>query len=579
MVDGNAAQLATLPASADEIIERAGPELAKSVFRTANCLLASHSDAEEVTLEVLIALDAQTQALGKDELEAWLEDLPAWLDETTISKSKSRAKKRRRHAKRLDELALLADTLDDELSASERRARLVKEVLSYLPRRHRFVHVLAAGLGHDSQSVAQRLGTDTSTVTRSRTAVTNRLQDFAQHTLEQRELLTAMTKAGTDNPMHDYVRVFGVLDDATRTRLLRRLFATMAQTTSMELSGDSMFDAQMSGFHYPRPAAAESLIAARQAVAPPPDPAIDSVDPGALGQRQRHWPVVAFGSATLVLLIVSLMTTVQLRNELAELGKQLDTKQSGEAEDATQAKLLEPGKWFDELAYDGRVQPSKDGKVELLRSDAKGAEFRLLAGSLGVHVNTKPGVEWIVHDGRYDIRSEGKRFGVTHTGAVPEVEVLEGKVRVSGGLLGPEGVEVRSSDRTLAAVMAASETPLNELPVDDKTPAAELELDELFARALSLRETEPKEAEDLFRDIEIRGGADWISERAFEQLRTLVGPEDRTELAESYLTRFPDGSFREAFTAMRCQSLELEDEVTSCWEAFTDAYPSSLYGP
>ena len=105
MVDGNAAQLATLPASADEIIERAGPELAKSVFRTTNCLPANHSDAEEVTLEVLVALDARTKELGKDELETWLEDLPAWLDETTISKSKSRAKKRRRHANRLEAAA------------------------------------------------------------------------------------------------------------------------------------------------------------------------------------------------------------------------------------------------------------------------------------------------------------------------------------------------------------------------------------------------------------------------------------------------------------------------------------------
>ena len=565
-------------AAADEILERAGPELAKAVFRTANCLLANHSDAEEVTLEVLVALDAKTLELGKGALETWLEGLPHWLDETTINKSKPRAQKRRRHAKRLDELALLADSLQPELSAGQRRARLVREVLSYLPRRHRFVYILAVGLGHDDASVAERLGAEPSAVARSRKAVAGRLEEFATHTLEQRGLLEAMATPGPDNPLHDYVREFGALDEATRTRTLRRLAATMSHgPASMEMSGDSLFDAQMSGFHYPMAAAAESTSTSTPAIASEVDPPID---PSTLYQRQRHWPVVMFGSVTLVLLLASLMIVSQTRTQIVDLSDRLDalSKRNSAAEQADGPELLEPGK-FAELSYDGRAEPSKDAQVELLRSDAKGAELRLSAGSVSLHVNEADGVAWIVHDGRYDIRSPGKRFRVTHTGDVPKVEVFQGQVRVSGGLLGGEGVVVKSSDRTLAAVMATREAPLAEMPIDEDQRPAELELDELYARALKLRETEPKEAEDLLRDIEIRGGDSWICERALDQLRTLVAPEERGELADNYLSRFPEGAYRQAFAAMRCQTLELDDEVETCWTEFRAAFPHSLYGP
>lgn len=570
-MDGRLASL-----SPDGLLEHAGADLAKAVFRTANCLLANPGAAEEVTLDVLVALHHRLEELSGEDLEVWLQTLPNWLDHATLNKTKSRTPKKKRHAKRLDELVLLGDQLGSELSADQRNAALIKEVLACLSRRHRFVYVLSSGLGHSNENLAALLATDEPTVIRSKTAVASRLRTFASHTLEQRELLGAMATDDEHNPVHDYVRVNGEPDPQTTARLLRRLASTAGRnsTRSMEMSGDSMFDGGASGFYYGETSAREITTGTEHVPLPPPEPA----ESDALDAPAPQWPLYLLASVGLLALVALGINSIRISDKLdaldasiAKLGLEVPEEDAG-------PQRLEPGKFFD-LAYDSRVEPSKDSEVELLRSDAKGAELRLMSGSLALHVNSAEGVEWIVHDGRYDISSSGKRFRVTHTGSVPEVEVFEGKVRVSGGLLGSEGVEVTSSTRTLAAVMTArTELPLAALP-DDERDANELELDELFARAISLREAEPKEAQDLFRDIEIRGKDNWISERALEQLRTLVTPEERTELAKSYLGRFPDGMYREQFSALRCQTLTLDDEIDSCWSAFISDFPSSLYGP
>lgn len=574
-MDGRLASL-----SPDGLLDHAGADLAKAVFRTANCLLAAPKAAEEVTLDVLISLHGRLEQLEGSELESWLQGLPSWLDHAATSKTKSRAAKKKRHAKRLDELVLLGDQLDAETPAHARNAALVKEVLDCLSRRNRFVYVLSAGLGHGDGNLASLLGTDEATVAKTKSALAAKLRSFAAHTLEQRELLEAMAAGGEQNPTKDYVRVYGELEPATQARLLRRLSAVTNKndSRSMEMSRDSMFDGGASGF-YPRPGepSPREQTDTEHRVLPPPEPAAD--EPLPLEPRPPQWPMVLLASVGLLALVALSVNTVRQNAKLDALGEQISKLGASAESEGSGPVRLEPGKFFD-LEYDSRVEPSKDGEVELLRSDAKGAELRLNAGSLAFHVKSAEGVEWIVHDGRYDISSAGKRFLVTHTGAVPEVEVYEGKVRVSGGLLGGEGVEVSSADRSLAAVMAKRpEASLAELPSDDKRDASELELDELFARAMGLRADEPKEAEDLFRDIEIRGGKSWISERALDQLRTLVTPDERAELAESYLGRFPEGQYLEEFGALRCQTRALADEAQSCWEAYVKAHPNSLYGP
>jgi hypothetical protein len=270
--------------------------------------------------------------------------------------------------------------------------------------------------------------------------------------------------------------------------------------------------------------------------------------------------------------------------------------------------LLEPGTSL-ELEHDGRAEPSKDATIELLRNDPAGAEFRLTAGSLALHVKPAEGAAWVVHDGRYDISTSGARFRVVHTSAVPEVEVFEGKVQVIGGLLGADGVEVSASSYSLAAtIRARGEVPIAELTpyaaVDPKQLHA-LATDEVYGRALVLRVSDEAGAKALLREIVARGSDDWVSELAFEQLRTLVDPNERLALQVAYAERFPDGQFAEAFAAIVCQQqpqgtgkgTDASDteadadeadadksdaegaEPGDCWTEFALTYPNSLYGP
>ncbi|WP_146157757.1 FecR domain-containing protein [Enhygromyxa salina] len=309
------------------------------------------------------------------------------------------------------------------------------------------------------------------------------------------------------------------------------------------------------------------------------------------GRPGLAWGVAALACAAVVLLSIS---QVRMNDRLAALDERQRGKAKAEAaEPADQGPpLLEPGS-FAALEHGTRVEPSKDAVAKLVRSDSKGAEIALSAGSISLHVKRVEGAQWIVHAGRYDVVAiAGARYRVTHTDAVPEVEVFQGKVRVTGGLLGAEGVEVSSAAHTLAAKMANTEQELAppDMPsaptdtvvgadgADPQTYVDPLAYDEMFGRALALRATKPDEAQVLFRRLVDLGRDDWVTERAFEQLRTMVGPDEREALRLEYVERFTDGMFAEPFGAIGCQALD-DDEADSCWEAFAERFPNSLYGP
>jgi hypothetical protein len=316
---------------------------------------------------------------------------------------------------------------------------------------------------------------------------------------------------------------------------------------------------------------------------PEPEPEPESVLP----DRQRPVGMWMFGSVAMLALAVLASMQYRTSQQLERLGDAVaGLEHGGLAKPSDKGPvLLEPGA-FVELAHDSRAEPSKDATIELLRNDSHGAEFRLTAGSIALHVKPADGVAWIVHDGRYDISTTGARFRVTHTSSVPEVEVFEGKVSVTGGLLGAEGVEVTASSYSLAAtIRARGNVPIAELvpyaAVDPKQLQA-LASDEVYGRALVLRASDEAAAEELLREIVARGTDDWVSELAFEQLRTLVDPEERLALQVAYAERFPDGEFGEAFAAIVCQAKARDgakEEATDCWSEFALTYPNSLYGP
>jgi hypothetical protein len=293
--------------------------------------------------------------------------------------------------------------------------------------------------------------------------------------------------------------------------------------------------------------------------------------------------------------VVCSIALMKMSDRLEALEGSLRTmaeRTSGPAEaKAAGPVLLEAGEFID-LEHDSRAEPAKDATVELLRSDASGAEFRLEDGSVALHVKRSEGVDWQVHDGVYDVAAAGEgasRFRVSHTGAVPKVEVFEGAVEVRGGLLGATGVRVDTDNSTLATAMRArGEVPLAG-EIAAKTPAPpypsgdpEGTTDEVYARALALRARDEAAAAALLREIIDRGQEDWVSELAFNQLRTLVAADARVELQQAYEERFPAGHFAEPFAAIACQAIDEDEDAAAaedCWTEFALTYPQSLYGP
>jgi DNA-directed RNA polymerase specialized sigma24 family protein len=608
--------------SPESVIDLASAELVQSVFRTANALLASPTEAEEVALDALVKLHKKLTELaagnGKestsDVLAGWLEGLPAWLDQIAVSKSKSRAPKRKRHSRKLEELGHLHEHASERENAKQVTAVVVKELLTYLPGRHRFVYVLAVGLGHTHARVGELLDLEQAAVARTLGVVESKLGEFGAHAPIAKAMFMSMSGGGP-SPLHDYMRVFGGPDPATEARVRRRFESHLREGTGhLELSGDSFHAGQFSGSHFSleairpdsvrgRSAELESGITAPNADAEPesepglPESELAESAESELGAGGRRvglaWGVAAIACVGVVVLAVS---QVRMTDRLAALDEKHQERVSvGAAQpDDLGPPLLEPGS-FAALEHGSRAEPSKDAIAKLVRSDAKGAEIALSAGSISLHAKQFEGARWIVHAGRYDITATAARFRVTFTQDIPEVEVFQGKVRVTGGLFGADGVEVTSASETLAAMMATSERalPLTAAPgapgvtadsavgapgADPQTYEDPLAYDEMFGRAVELRATKPDEAEALFRRLVELGRDDWVTERAFEQLRTLVAPDQREALRQAYVERFTDGMFAEPFGALGCQALD-EDEADSCWVAFAEAFPNSLYGP
>jgi DNA-directed RNA polymerase specialized sigma24 family protein/ferric-dicitrate binding protein FerR (iron transport regulator) len=539
----------------DSVLSLAGSELARAVYRTANTLLASSPDAEEVTLDVLVSLRKKLTEVGQDGLEAWLPSLPGWLDRAAVNKAKGRAAKQKHHSSTLSELAMLAEQVAGSESRPSVAALLVREVLAYFPRRHRFVFVLKYGLGHTDADIAELTGLDAATVTRTLSGVAHKLREYGSKQPMPRAMLEGMAPGLEDNPLRHYVEVFGRPDEVTEARIQRRFETWLRDDPSQELSADdhSFHDQSFSGAGL-RVADVMAAVAAAKAQAEPDEQAEPEPEPTPEPEPDVELvvrePRGAWVFATLASLAVLGLAFMQWRTsrELERLADGLATLERadpGELADKGPV-LLEPGASV-ELAHDGRAEPSKDATIELLRNEPDGAEFRLTAGSLALHVKPAEGATWVVHDGRYDISTGGARFRVTHTSSVPEVEVYEGKVQVVGGLLGASGVEVAAANYSLAAtIRARGEVPIAELvpyaAVDPQQLHA-LATDEVYGRALVLRASDEAGAKALLREIVGRGSDDWVSELAFEQLRTLVDPNERLALQVAYAERFPDGQF------------------------------------
>lgn len=565
----------------DSVLSLAGSELARAVYRTANTLLANSPDAEEVTIDVLVSLRKKLREVGQDSLESWLPSLPGWLNRAAVNKAKGRAKKQKHHSSTLSELGVLAEHVAASESRESAAAQLVREVLAYFPRRHRFVFVLKYGLGHTDADIAELTGLDSTIVARTLTSAAHKLREYAAKQPMPRAMLEGMAPGLEDNPLRHYVEVFGRPDEVTEARIRRRFESWLRDDPTDDLSSDdhSFHDNSFSGVGLPLADIRRELLS--QPEEPDVPPEVESEPP--IPERQGGLGIWMLGGlATLALLLLGLMQwhTSSKLEQLTEAIAALE--EGGLAKPSDKGPvLLEPGA-FVELAHDSRAEPSKDATVELLRNDPHGAEFRLTAGSIALHVKPGDGVAWVVHDGRYDIHTESARFRVVHTSSVPEVEVFEGKVQVTGGLLGAEGVEVTPATYSLAAsIRARGDVPIAELApysaVDPKQLHA-LATDEVYGRALVLRASDEAGAEAMLREIIARGTDDWVSELAFEQLRTLVDPDERLALQVAYAERFPDGEFAEAFAAITCQAKDGE-EAEGCWSEFALTYPNSLYGP
>lgn len=569
----------------ESILSLAGTDLARAVYRTANALLANAADAEEVTLDVLVSLRKKLGTLGEGGLEGWLAALPGWLDRAAVNKAKGRAKKRKHHSGSLDELGALTKKLAETETKQRATALLVKEVLGYLPKRHRFVFVLKYGLGHDDAGVSELAGVDAATVERTLATVEQKLREFGAHHSMPKAMLEGMDVGVDDNPLRDYMEAFGRADAATETRLEQRFAAYLREDApQLELSGDYSFhDQQLSGVGYRlddvvgASAGGEPGSQTSPELEPEPEPLVAPYQ-----SRRGVWVLGTVAALAVGLMSVALL---QMSNRLAELDETIAAIEPAVAANTEERDAgpltLEPGSSV-ELAHYSRAQLSDDAVAELVRNDDSGAEFKLTAGSVSVHGKAAKDAEWAVTDGRYLISAQAKaasRFRVSHTETMPEVEVYEGKVRVSGGLVGVDGVEVTSASHTLDLVMR--ERGKVAVPADATSPelASSTAADAVYARALALRETDEAGAETLLREIVDRGGDDWISELAFEQLRTLVAPSRRVELQQAYVERFPGGQYAEPFDAIACQAIEDEDEAKGCWEEFALTYPNSLYGP
>ena len=391
---------------------------------------------------------------------------------------------------------------------------------------------------------------------------------------------------------------FGGPDDATQARIQRRFAAYLREgADDHELTGEYSYH---DGAFGDSSRHIEALIEASRAAESGASSASDLEPAPASSSATPAWIIAGVAVVALVILGVSQYKMVQRLEALDQNVAALEGQTSELVADEPVA--LEPGKRIN-LEHLSWVETSKDAKAKLLRSDVKGARFELESGSLSVNAKPVEGVEWLVRVGEHEVLAIDRPsrdsksstwFHVTRTKDLPTVEVIQGKVRVSGGKLGDEGVIVTANLGSLAAAMAAGAQPEAGATAgtedsgggddgddgDDEVgeDLAEVSSKELFTRAVALRETNEAEAETMLWVLVERGEADLITEKAFEQLRSLVPADARLGLSLTYAERFPEGAHVEDFAAMGCRATP-EPERASCWKAFRADYPDSLYGP
>ena len=99
-----------------------------------------------------------------------------------------------------------------------------------------------------------------------------------------------------------------------------------------------------------------------------------------------------------------------------------------------------------DLPHDGRLAVAANTRVQVTAREDEGALVLLDEGVVELSVHRAPGVRWRVRAGAYEVEAVGTRFRVRREGGAPEVQVLEGVVRVTGPGLSAEGLRVHAGE-------------------------------------------------------------------------------------------------------------------------------------
>ena len=181
-----------------------------------------------------------------------------------------------------------------------------------------------------------------------------------------------------------------------------------------------------------------------------------------------------FGVAAVVLLAAVLLVTI-----LA-----LVPGRGGEPEPAWVAITTTSRAQEVTLPHDGALRVGVDTRVDLAASDDAGAVVRLHAGEVRLDVHTEDGVRWRVEVDAYTVEALGTRFIVRRTGDVPDVEVEEGIVRLTGPGQPRDGLLIRAVDEAVATrdtpdsvgESGPASAPVQTAGVSAETPAGNADL-------------------------------------------------------------------------------------------------------
>ena len=102
------------------------------------------------------------------------------------------------------------------------------------------------------------------------------------------------------------------------------------------------------------------------------------------------------------------------------------------------------------LPHGGALRVGVDTRIDLAASDEAGAVVRLHAGEVRLDVHSGDGIQWRVEVDAYVVEALGTRFIVRRTGDVPDVEVEEGIVRLTGPGQPRDGLLIRAVDPVVA---------------------------------------------------------------------------------------------------------------------------------